>query len=85
LDLVAAVNLRFFSNPTSARRRFYRTLSVYLWVNAVVILVLGYLELKLGWRDGLQDAEWGLPDLTLCAAFAFQRRDAVDGWLGFRD
>jgi hypothetical protein len=76
--LVAAVSLRFFSNPGWARRRFYRTLSIYLWVNAVVVLILGYLELELGWRDGLQDAAWGLPELSLCAAFAFQRRDAVD-------
>jgi hypothetical protein len=73
--LVAAVSLRFFSNPTSARRRFYRTLSMYLWVNAVVVLILGYLELVLGWRDGLQDAAWGLPELALCTAFVFQRRD----------
>jgi hypothetical protein len=76
--LVAAVSLRFFSNPTPARRRFYRILSIYLWVNAVVVLILGYLELELGWRDGLQDAAWGLPELALCAAFAFQPRDAVD-------
>jgi hypothetical protein len=75
--LVAAVSLRFFSNPAWARRRFYRTLSIYLWVNAVVVLILGYLELELGWRDGLQDAAWGLPELSLCAAFAFQRRVAV--------
>jgi len=77
--LVAAVSLRFFSNPTSARRRFYRTLSIYLWVNAVVVLILGYLELELGWRDGVQDAAWGLPELALCAAFAFQRGDLSDG------
>jgi hypothetical protein len=77
--LVAAVSLRFFSNPTSARRRFYRTLSIYLWVNAVVVLILGYLELELGWRDGVQDAAWGLPELALCAAFAFQRGDLADG------
>lgn len=70
--LVAAVSLRFFSNPTFARRRFYRTLSTYLWVNAVVVMILGYLELELGWRDGLQDAAWGLPELALCAVFAFQ-------------
>jgi hypothetical protein len=76
--LVAAVSLRFFSNPTAARRRFYRTLSIYLWVNAVVVLILGYLELELGWRDGLQDAAWGLPELALCAAFVFQRRDLVE-------
>jgi hypothetical protein len=77
--LVAAVSLRFFSNPTSARRRFYRTLSIYLWVNAVVVLILGYLELGLGWRDGVQDAAWGLPELALCAAFAVQRGDLADG------
>jgi signal transduction histidine kinase/CheY-like chemotaxis protein len=76
--LVAAVSLRLFSNLTSARRRFYRTLAIYLWVNAVVVLILGYLELELGWRDGLQDAAWGLPELTLCAAFAFQRRRLTD-------
>jgi signal transduction histidine kinase/DNA-binding response OmpR family regulator len=72
--LVAAVSLRLLSNPTPARRRFYRTLSHYLWVNAVVVLILGYLELKLGWRDGLQDAAWGLPELTLCASYALQPR-----------
>ena len=76
--LVAAVSLRFFSNPTPARRRFYRTLSLYLWVNAVVVLILGYLELECGWRDGLQDAAWGLPELTLCAAFALQPKVPTD-------
>jgi signal transduction histidine kinase len=76
--LVAAVSLRLLSNPTPARRRFYRTLSHYLWVNAVVVHVLGYLELKRGWRDGLQDAGWGLPELTLCASFALQRRVPTD-------
>jgi signal transduction histidine kinase/CheY-like chemotaxis protein len=76
--LVAAVSLRLFSNPAPARRRFYRTLSLYLWVNAVVVHVLGYLELKRGWRDGLQDAGWGLPELALCASFALQRRVPTD-------
>jgi signal transduction histidine kinase/CheY-like chemotaxis protein len=75
--LVAAVTLRFFSNPTPARRRFYRILSPYLWVNAVVMLILGYLELERGWRDGLQDAAWGLPDLTLCVSFALESRVAT--------
>jgi hypothetical protein len=74
--LVAAVSLRFFSHPTEARSRFYRTLSTYLWVNAVVVLILGYLELELGWRDGVQDAAWGLPELALCAAFYLQRSKA---------
>ena len=36
LILVGAVTLRFFSNPSPARRRFYRTLSHYLWVNGIV-------------------------------------------------
>jgi signal transduction histidine kinase/CheY-like chemotaxis protein len=75
--LVAAVSLRFFSDPTPPRRRFYRTLSLYLWVNAVVVLILTYLETKHGWRDGLQDAAWGLPELTLCASFALQPRVPV--------
>jgi hypothetical protein len=76
--LVVAVSLRLLSHPSPERRRFYRTLSLYLWVNAVVVHVLGYLELKLGWRDGLQDAGWGLPELALCASFALQRRLATD-------
>jgi hypothetical protein len=57
--LVGAVTLRFFSNPSPARRRFYRVLSVYLWVNGIVLLILGYLELKRGWPEGLQDVAWG--------------------------
>ena len=74
--LVAAVSLRFFSNPTPAIKRFYRILAPYLWVNAVVVLILLYLELERGWRDGVQDAAWGLPELTLCASFAFEPRVA---------
>jgi hypothetical protein len=53
--LVGAVTLRFFSNPKPARRRFYRILSFYLWINGIVALILGYLELKGGWGDGVQD------------------------------
>jgi hypothetical protein len=49
LILVGAVTLRFFSNPSPARRRFYRTLSAYLWVNGIVTLIVGHLEMK----DGL--------------------------------
>src|SRR6202166_2581121 len=48
LILVGAVTLRFFSNPSPARRRFYRVLAVYLWVNGIVSLILNYLELKAG-------------------------------------
>jgi signal transduction histidine kinase/CheY-like chemotaxis protein len=71
--LVGAVTLRFFSNPTPARRRFYRILSVYLWVNGIVLLILGYLELKRGWPEGLQEAGWGIPYLALMGTFALQQ------------
>jgi signal transduction histidine kinase/CheY-like chemotaxis protein len=76
--LVSAVTLRFFSNPSPARRRFYRVLATYLWVNAIVALILGYLELKRGWPDGLQDAAWGLPELALLGAFAWQHTNPTD-------
>jgi hypothetical protein len=66
--------MRFFSNPSPARRRFYHVLSRYLWVNGIVSLILGYLELKSGWRDGLQDAGWGIPYLALLGSFAFEHK-----------
>jgi len=74
LILVGAVTMRFFSHPSPARRRFYHVLSRYLWGNAIVSLILGYLELKRGWRDGLQDAGWGIPYLALLGSFAFERK-----------
>ena len=46
--LIGAVTMRFLSNPSPARRRFYRCLSFYLWTNGIAALILGYLELKLG-------------------------------------
>jgi signal transduction histidine kinase/CheY-like chemotaxis protein len=73
LVLVGAVTLRFFSNPSPARRRFYRTLSVYLWVNGIVGLSLGYFELKNGWHNGVQDAAWGFPYLALMGSFTLQQ------------
>jgi signal transduction histidine kinase/CheY-like chemotaxis protein len=76
--LVGAVTLRFFSNPSSARRRFYRTLSLYLWLYGIVALILGYLELKHGWRDGLQDVAWGIPYLPLLGSFALQHKTPTD-------
>jgi signal transduction histidine kinase/CheY-like chemotaxis protein len=76
--LVAAVTLRFFSNPSPARRRFYRTLSLYLWFYATVALILGYFELKRGWPDGLQDAGWGIPYLALLGSFAFEQKLNID-------
>jgi signal transduction histidine kinase/CheY-like chemotaxis protein len=76
--LVAAVSLRFFSNPSPARKRFYRILAIYLWVNAIVVLILGELELKRRWNFGLQDAIWDLPEVALLAAFAWQHGSRGD-------
>jgi signal transduction histidine kinase/CheY-like chemotaxis protein len=78
LVLVGAVTLRFFSNPSPARKRFYRVLSFYLWVNGMTLLILGYLELKRGWRDGPQDAVWGMPYLALLGSFALQRKTLTE-------
>jgi signal transduction histidine kinase/CheY-like chemotaxis protein len=72
LILVGAVTLRFFSNPSPARRRFYRVLAVYLWVNGLVALIVGYFELTHGWHNGVQDAAWGLPYVALLGSFALQ-------------
>jgi signal transduction histidine kinase/CheY-like chemotaxis protein len=76
--LVGAVTLRFFSNPSPARKRLYRTLFYYLWVNGIVVVVLGYLEVKRGWRDGLHDAAWSLPQLALLGSFALRRKTQTD-------
>ncbi len=78
LVLVGAVTLRFFSNPSPSRKRFYRVLSFYLWVNGMTLLILGYLELKHGWRDGPQDAAWGTPELALLGSFVWQRQSHRD-------
>ena len=71
--LVGAVTLRFFSNPSPVRRRFYSVLSLYLWVNVIVVIILGHLELKAGWHNGVQDAGWGIPYLALVGSFALQQ------------
>ncbi len=77
--LVGAVTLRLFSEPVGgARRHFYRTLSIYLWVYAVVALVLGYLELERSMPDGVQDVVWGIPYLALLGALAFQQQSFKD-------
>jgi signal transduction histidine kinase/DNA-binding response OmpR family regulator len=78
LTLVGAVTLRFFSNPSPARRRFYQTLASYLWVNGIVGLIVGYVGLKLGWRNGVQDAGWGIPYLALMGWFALQHKAPMD-------
>jgi signal transduction histidine kinase/CheY-like chemotaxis protein len=76
--LVVAVSLRFFSNPSPARKRFYRILALYLWVNGIVVFVVGYLELKSGWSFGLQDAAWDIPNLALLAAFVWGHDTRID-------
>ena len=78
LILVGAVTLRFFSNPSPARRRFYQTLSVYLWVNGIVAFIVGYVGLKLGWHSGVQDAAWGIPYLALMGSIALQHKTPMD-------
>jgi hypothetical protein len=78
LILVGAVTLRFFSNPSPARRRFYLTLSRYLWVNGIVALIVGYVGLKHGWHSGVQDAGWGIPYLALMGSMALQHKTPID-------
>jgi signal transduction histidine kinase/CheY-like chemotaxis protein len=78
LILVGAVTLRFFSNPSPARRRFYQTLSRYLWVNGIVALIVSYVGLKHGWHNGVQDAGWGIPYLALMGSIALQHKTHVD-------
>src|SRR5580658_9521826 len=78
LILVGAVTLRFFSNPSPARRRFYRTLSCYLWVNGIVALIISDVGVKHSWRNGVQDAAWGMPYLALMGSMALRRKTPVD-------
>ena len=59
LILVVAVTLRFFSNPSPARRRFYQTLSCYLWVNGIVALIISDVGVKHSWRNGVQKTPRG--------------------------
>ena len=73
--LVGAVTPRLFSTPLGAKERFYRTLAIYLWVYAIVALVLGYLELKRNLPDGIQDAAWGVPYLALLGALASRKQN----------
>ena len=76
--LVGAVSLRFFSNPSPARKRFYRTLARYLWVNGALVVVLGYLEIDRGMPAGLQDVGWGLAYVTLIGSILLQHRTKPD-------
>jgi signal transduction histidine kinase len=87
LILVGAVILRFISNPSPARRRFYQTLSCYLWVNGMVALIVGYIGVKHGWHNRVKDAAWGLPYLTLLGSFALQHgipKDKIERSTGQR-
>ena len=76
--LVAAVTSRLFTDPSPSRKRFYRVLASFLWVNAVVVFTVGYLELKLGRSFGLQDAAWGIPEMALLGAFVWQHQPGSD-------
>jgi len=78
LILVGAVTLRFFTHPSPARRRFYQTLSRYLWVNGIVALIVGYVGLKHGWHNGVQDAGWGIPYLALMGSITLQHKTPLD-------
>jgi signal transduction histidine kinase/DNA-binding response OmpR family regulator len=77
--LIGAVSLRFFSDPSPARRRFFRPLFFYLWVNGLVAAMLGHLELGQGWPDGPWDASWGISYLALAGSFALQEKTYSDG------
>jgi signal transduction histidine kinase/CheY-like chemotaxis protein len=78
LILVGAVTLRFFSNPSPARRRFYQTLSCYLWVNGIVALIISDVGVKHSWRNGVQDAAWGMPYLALMGSMALRHKTPLD-------
>jgi signal transduction histidine kinase/CheY-like chemotaxis protein len=78
LILVGAVTLRFFSNPSPARRRFYQTLACYLWVNGIIALIVSDVGVKHSWRNGVQDAGWGMPYLALMGSMALRRRTPMD-------
>jgi diguanylate cyclase (GGDEF)-like protein len=71
LVLAGAVTMRLFGNLSSAKRRVYIALSVYLWSYALVAFALNYFELERNIAQGLQDVFWGLPCLLLLAVLAF--------------
>ncbi len=41
-------------------------------------LIVGYVELKHGWHNGVQDAAWGIPYLALIGSFALQHKTPTD-------
>ena len=73
--LAAAVTLRLLCSPRGQRRRFYQSLTLYLWVYAFIAALLGYVELERNLPDGVQDALWGVPYLALLGFLAFRKPD----------
>lgn len=69
--LAAVTSLRLLAKPARSKKLFYDNLALYLWAYAAVALVLGYVELKLDWPEGLQDVAWALPCLIFLGALAF--------------
>ena len=39
---------------------------------------MGYVGLKVGWHNGVQDAAWGIPYLALMGSFALQHKTPMD-------
>ncbi len=72
LILVGAVTLRLFSNPRPDSKALYQAMAIYLWVYALVALVVGYLELVRAVPSGLHDVGWTIPYLTLLGVLAFR-------------
>jgi diguanylate cyclase (GGDEF)-like protein len=72
--LALMVSVRLLAKPAEGRKRFYDALCVYLWVYGVTALVLGYVELKLNWPQGLHDVAWALPVLAFLVAMVLLPR-----------
>ena len=75
--LVGAATVRFFSNPSAAYKKFYKILTIYLWVYALIATVVGRLELVKNLPDGPQDIAWMIPYAVLLATLAFLQTEHV--------
>lgn len=71
--LVGAATTRLFSNPNLAARSFFRTLTIYLLIYALIATVVGYLELVQGVPDVRLDMAWNIPYVVLLGDLAFRR------------
>jgi diguanylate cyclase (GGDEF)-like protein len=83
--LAVMVSVRLLARPAEGRKRFYDALCVYLWVYGFTALVLGYVELKLNWPQGLHDVAWALPILAFLVALVLlpgQREKSASGERG---